>query len=375
MLYGRLNFVTGCQYGSEGKGKIAGYLARKYDVYASICSFSSQAGHTHLDERGRKVMVQQIPMAVVNPNTKLLISQGAIIDMDILRKEIEQHGLNEDRLSIHPKAIVIKKEHKDYEALQAEGPRRIASTCKGNGAAMAEFVLRKPKVKYVSEFTELKPFLRDTRSMINSFIDDGKLCMGECAQGYSLDIYQGYYPYVTSRTCTPVGELSRIGVASWKVGRIYGVYRTYPIRVGNIVEESLSGKDSILGFSGGCYPDQKEVTWDEVTKYAKSVKPLLERTTVTQRVRRVFTFSEQQFKESLDVVGVTDVCLCFVDYLDNIDFGKTDYNGLSMSSHAFIEKLKDVMAQTWMRGNIKMSLLSTGPKIDDTIDMIEGETP
>jgi len=362
---GKLNIVAGCQYGSEGKGKIAGYLARNHEIHTSICSFSSQAGHSFVYDSGKKVIVQQVPMAAVNPDIRLLISQGAIIDTAILDREIDMFNLNEKKLGIHPKAIIILDEHKEYEANQLSGPKRIASTCKGNGAAMSDFVLRNTKVTTIDQLPKYAKFLVDTRAEINNTLAAGKTCLSECAQGFSLDIYQGYYPYVTSRGCTPMAELARIGVSHLYVGKVYGVYRTYPIRVGNI--ESDTGE--CVGYSGNCYEDQIELTWEDITKNSGSNEKLLERTTVTNRVRRVFSLSKKQFMQSINIAGITDVCMCFVDYINAEDYGKNTFIELSDKSKEFTSVIGNLCTEV-KNGSLKsvrLSMLSTGPKESETI--------
>lgn len=72
-----------------------------------------------------------------------------------------------------------------------------------------------------------------------------------------------------------------------------GTARVHPIRVG--------------GNSGPCYPDQTEITWSDL-----GIEPEL--TTVTQRVRRVFTWSQQQIEEAISVCCPTDVFLNFCNY-------------------------------------------------------------
>ena len=50
-----IEYVCGLGYGDEGKGRIAAYVATKYDTDATIsvlCSGSSQRGHTMVDENG-----------------------------------------------------------------------------------------------------------------------------------------------------------------------------------------------------------------------------------------------------------------------------------------------------------------------------------
>lgn len=99
--------IIGGQAGSEGKGKFVGYLAIKDKFDAAICNFYTNAGHTWVSDDGKPYMVQQIPQAMVNPKTKLLIGPGAGITMDILNREIKEFGVA-DRLLIHPRAMIIR---------------------------------------------------------------------------------------------------------------------------------------------------------------------------------------------------------------------------------------------------------------------------
>lgn len=88
------------------------------------------------------------------------------------------------------------------------------------------------------------------------------------------------------------------------------VVRTFPIRVGN--EYDKDGKE--IGHSGPVFPDQKELTWDEISKFAGV--PLLERTTVTKKVRRIFTFSKDQLEHALYVAGHCNIFLNYMNYFD-----------------------------------------------------------
>mgnify|MGYP000067302659 CR=1 FL=1 len=50
-----IEYVCGLGYGDEGKGRIAAYVATKYDTDDTIsvlCSGSSQRGHTMVDDNG-----------------------------------------------------------------------------------------------------------------------------------------------------------------------------------------------------------------------------------------------------------------------------------------------------------------------------------
>src|SRR5690606_5506427 len=86
----KVTVVLGGQAGSEGKGKIAGYLAKEFG--ASVANFMPNAGHTWVGDDGRKVMVQQLPQAVVNKDALLFISAGSALEPDLLFDEIQKYG-------------------------------------------------------------------------------------------------------------------------------------------------------------------------------------------------------------------------------------------------------------------------------------------
>ena len=79
------------------------------------------------------------------------------------------------------------------------------------------------------------------------------------------------------------------------LSQIIGTCRTLPIRVG--------------GTSGDCYPDQEELTWD-----ALGIEPEL--TTVTKRVRRIFTYSRMQIEEACWWCEPDLIFLNFANYVD-----------------------------------------------------------
>ena len=81
--------------------------------------------------------------------------------------------------------------------------------------------------------------------------------------------------------------------------------RTFPIRVGNIMSADGSLQ---IGYSGPVHPDQVETSW-EVLGLPE------ERTTVTKRVRRVFTFSPEQYYRMLAHCLPDYVFLNFCNYL------------------------------------------------------------
>ena len=124
----------------------------------------------------------------------------------------------------------------------------------------------------------------------------------ETAQGFSLGINQQFFPFSTSRECTVGQALADAGIPSSRLRKVLMTCRSYPIRVGNTDK----------GTSGGWYPDQQETTWEEL-----GVEPEL--TTVTKRVRRVATWSWQQFEDAVRANEPDAIWLGFMDYIKDID--------------------------------------------------------
>jgi len=58
----------------------------------------------------------------------------------------------------------------------------------------------------------------------------------EVSQGFSLGINSEFYPKVTSRECTVMQGLADARIAPSKLAKTYMAIRTYPIRVGDVVE-------------------------------------------------------------------------------------------------------------------------------------------
>ena len=111
-----VDVLVGGQYGSEGKGNIAYYLAPEYDLLVRVGG--PNAGHkvpttppyTH----------RLLPSGTrANPEARLLIGPGATLDTGLLLKEITECGVGPGRLFIDPQAMII--EDADIEAEQRPG--------------------------------------------------------------------------------------------------------------------------------------------------------------------------------------------------------------------------------------------------------------
>ena len=164
------------QAGSCGKGKICGYLAKKDNFSISTNSWSSNAGHTYVQNDGRKIIVSHLPMAMVNSNTKLCINAGAIITPEILYKEIDEYKdlIGNRKIYIHPRAMIIQEKHREIEKENI----RSGSTFKGCGAALTDKIMRKKDIILA------KDYFANTNNQYNDIIevnDTSRILLAECA--------------------------------------------------------------------------------------------------------------------------------------------------------------------------------------------------
>lgn len=292
----KVDMIVDLQYGSTGKGLIAGYLAetRKYDVV--INANMPNAGHTYINSTGREWIHKVIPNGIVSPNLKyVMIGPGSVFDIDRFEMELDKSAdlLKGVTVCIHENAMVLK----DYHAVREEGLiESIGSTGQGSMAALVEKMARHPKSTIIARDylpkINMGHYLCDQQHWIE-ILRDAKSILAEGAQGFSLGINQRFYPYCTSRECTPSKFLSDMGIPHNMLNSVIGTCRTYPIRVG--------------GNSGGCYPDQEEITWE-------SLELAPEKTTVTKRDRRIFTFSEMQIDDAIMACAPDQIFLNFTNY-------------------------------------------------------------
>lgn len=330
--------IVGGQFGSEGKGKVAGYLSSEFTFAARTGGPNS--GHT-VEFKGRIYQLQSIPSAFVNPTCHLGIGAGGIIDPQILLAEIEQCEVAPSRLLIDPQAVIVNRAYRRQE----DGiVAALASTGQGVGIAVAEKV-RRLDVTLARDVPKLQPYIGDVAGFVADCLKAQKKIMIEGSQGFWLSLHHGYYPYVTSRDTTAGCYCGEIGLGPCDVGEIILVLRTFPIRVG--------------GNSG---PLKNEIDWSTITKESCSPRPLLERTTVTKRVRRIGRFCMEEAVRAAKVNSATQIALNFVDYLDFANFGARTFGVLTRTARDFIEKLENETGRP-------VTLIGTGPSNSAMIDL------
>src|SRR5205807_105332 len=110
--------VVGGQYGSEGKGHIASFLAREYDLLVRVGG--PNAGHT-VYEVPEPYTFHHLPSGSRCSDAQLVIGPGAVLYIPILLKEIADCSIDTNRLSIDPQAMIITEEDRvSEERLQKE---------------------------------------------------------------------------------------------------------------------------------------------------------------------------------------------------------------------------------------------------------------
>lgn len=350
-----LTIVIDGQAGSSGKGKICGYLAKKDNFAISTNNWSSNAGHTYVDNDGNKIIVSHLPMALINPKTKLIINAGAIITPEILLKEIDKYKdlIGDRKIYIDKRAMIIREEHRQIEKKSIKS----GSTFKGCGAAYADKIMRKQNVILAEDYFKEAKYndiieLADTASMINNSIED---ILIEGAQGQDLDINHGLdYPNVTSRMCSASQLIADAGCSPFKVKDIYMIIRPYPIRISNETE--------IGNVYSGDYADSKEITWEEVSKRCGYTGILEEYTTVTKKKRRVFEMSWDRLKYNCMINKPTGIVLNFAQYIDWNAYKCVDYDKLPIKVKKFIARIEE-------ETHIPVIMIGTGENESDIIDL------
>jgi adenylosuccinate synthase len=409
MQTGKFNILLDQAHGSSGKGKITTWLADHFGVTSVSSSNFPNAGHSaqfKISESEKlKFIAKAIPTSVILKKYNGLsmtgyISPGSGFRWEQILKEWLEAGRPE--LFIHSRASIVTESHAARERQGSDSTKHIASTMQGTASALSDKILRRPdcqlaghsKTSVEDEIRSvlssspiwmsvlnneevLSSFLssvhvldaKDFRSMVHERISGGTTWLHEGSQGYALSIDHGsHYPASTSRNCTAQAAMDQMAIPAGMLGDVYLNLRTFPIRVGNVVENGVE-----VGNSGGFYSDAKELNWTEVARRSgmpESEAAALserERTTVTKRVRRVFEFSFESLKDAVRTNGATKLAVNFVQYLNWTDAGlkggKEAFNRLSPETRGFIDKVEAC-------AGVPVVLVGTGADHDEIINLL-----
>jgi adenylosuccinate synthase len=333
------DLLVGGQYGSEGKGNVAAYLAPEYQLL--VRSGGPNAGHSVMTSSGRHVQ-HHLPSGTRLSDARLLLTAGAVLDPDKLLDEIACSHVDRDRLSIDPNATVITPQHREAErALVAT----IGSTGSGVGAATADRIMcRGASTVLAKDIDDLQAYLRDGGEVLEAAWAQGARVFVEGTQGTGLSLLHGNYPYVTSRDTTASGLLAEAGVPPGRVDHVIMVCRTYPIRV-----DDPDGDDTTSG------PMGLEIAWEEIAaRSGLDLDELLrqEQTTTTGRKRRVAEFDWQLLRRAAQLNRPTDLAVTFVDQLHAGNTTARRFDQLHPDTVRFVQEIERV-AET------PVSLIST----------------
>jgi adenylosuccinate synthase len=340
--------VVGTQWGDEGKGKIVDWLTESSQ---GVVRFQGghNAGHT-LVIGERKTVLHLIPSGILRQGVACYIGNGVVLAPDALLKEIDElEGAGVEvaqRLRISEACPLILPYHQalDNARETAKGAKKIGTTGRGIGPAYEDKVARRalrlqdllrPK-RFAEKLAELldyhnfvlqhyyrwqpvefKRVLDDALAMaprLEQLVADvprelyeahrnGANLLFEGAQGTLLDIDHGTYPYVTSSNCVAGGAAAGAGVGPNMLHYVLGITKAYTTRVG-----------------GGPFPTE---LYDAVDKLDPVGKHLATRGhefgATTGRARRCGWFDAAALKRSIQINGVSGLCVTKLDVLDGVE--------------------------------------------------------
>lgn len=336
--------IIGLQWGDEGKGKIVDYLSKDYKIIVRFQG-GPNAGHT-VYVNNKKYIFHQLPSGLIWGNKKGIISSGVVLDLETLKKEIEQIKDIDFKLIIDYRTNIILPYHKLEDELE-EKLGGIGSTKKGISQAyrdkfarigirvfdiLDENRLRKSLIKNyefnkhllkskfnfeIMPFEEVYEYLLSYKNFIKEFSGDAQIeilkekkgILFEGAQGTLLDITFGTYPYVTSSNTITSSIGVGCGIPLNLIEEHIGVFKAYTTRVGN-----------------GPFPTELN---DEIGNYLREKGN--EYGSTTGRPRRCGWLDLVLLKYAIDINGINKIILTKIDVLFGLKEIKLcvayEYNG------------------------------------------------
>ena len=337
----KITAIVGAQWGDEGKGKITDFFAGESD-YVVRFHGGNNAGHTVIVE-GNTFKLHLIPSGIIYGGPMSIIGNGVVVDPKVLLDEIEYiEGKGIDpKLMVSDRAHVIMPYHIELDGALSnhQGDLAAGSTRRGiapvyadkmfrngiriidllepdvlmekltKGYSFAKGIIEKALSKKIESSIEeifdsycgygerLKPYITDTSVELYNAHKNNKSILFEGAQGISLDVDHGIYPYTTSSN-TAAGHISTgTGVSFRDIGRIIGVVKAYLSRVGEspLPSEMHGNEAEALREKGGEYG------------------------TTTGRPRRVGWLDLVQVRQAVRVNGLTEIALTKLDVLSGFE--------------------------------------------------------
>jgi len=335
--------VIGTQWGDEGKGKIVDWLT---DRAQGVVRFQGghNAGHT-LVIGGKKTVLHLIPSGILREKVDCFIGNGVVVSPQALVEEMDElasagaRGVVA-RLSISEACPLILPYHSalDQAREAAKGEKKIGTTGRGIGPAYEDKVARRAirlqdlfdskrfaeKLRELLEFhnfvlknyyrfgeidyqktldetlalaPRLAPLIADVPRALYHANRAGKNLLFEGAQGSLLDIDHGTYPFVTSSNCVAGAAAAGAGIGPMHLHYVLGITKAYSTRVG-----------------GGPFPTELS---DDVGERLRQRGQEFGAT--TGRPRRTGWFDAAALKRSIQLNGVSGLCITKLDVLDGVE--------------------------------------------------------
>ena len=417
--------VIGTQWGDEGKGKIVDWLT---DHAGGVVRFQGghNAGHT-LVIGSKKTILRLIPSGILRPDVICYIGNGVVLSPEALLKEIDEleaAGIAvSHRLRVSQSCTLILPYHValDQAREAAKGEAKIGTTGRGIGPAYEDKAARRAlkvidlfnpgrfatKLREVLEYhnfvltqylktaavdyqetldqalgysARLKPMVADVSRELHAASAAGKSLLFEGAQGTLLDVDHGTYPFVTSSNCVAGAAAAGAGVGPSQLHYVLGITKAYATRVGS-----------------GPFPTElMDATGDRLRVTGREFG------SVTGRPRRCGWFDAAALKRSIQINGITGLCITKLDVLDGMPgvklctgymvdgerqdllppgadgaaacvpiyeempgwsestVGVQDFDGLPANAQNYLRRLESACGAP-------IALISTGPERDETI--------
>jgi adenylosuccinate synthase len=340
--------VIGTQWGDEGKGKIVDWLT---DHAQGVVRFQGghNAGHT-LVIAGKKTVLHLIPSGILRDHVMCYIGNGVVLSPSALLKEmdeLQQAGIDiYNRLKISEACPLILPYHEAIDKAReiAKGAAKIGTTGRGIGPAYEDKVARRAirlqdiffRERFAAKLGEvldyqnfvlknyfnadtvdfqktlddtlslaerIKPLVMDVPRALYEANQAGQSLLFEGAQGALLDIDHGTYPFVTSSNCIAGAACAGAGVGPQMLNYVLGITKAYTTRVGS-----------------GPFPTE---LYDAELKQDPTGKHLAvkgnEFGSTTGRARRCGWFDAAALKRSIQINGVSGLCITKLDVMDGME--------------------------------------------------------
>src|SRR3954465_12405183 len=335
--------VIGTQWGDEGKGKIVDWLTDRAQG-AQRFQGGHNAGHT-LVIGAKKTVLHLIPSGILRGNVDCFIGDGVVVSPQALiaeMDELEAAGVRGvvARLSISEACPARLPYHSalDLAREASKGERKIGTTGRGIGPAYEDKVARRavrlqalskperfadklpellefhnfvlqhyykqPTVDYQKTLDEtlalaprLAQLIADVPRALYHANRAGKNLLFEGAQGSLLDIDHGTYPFVTSSNCVAGAAAAGAGIGPHHLHYVLGITKAYTTRVG-----------------GGPFPTELS---DDVGERLRQRGQEFGAT--TGRPRRTGWFDAAALKRSIQLNGLSGLCITKLDVLDGVE--------------------------------------------------------